>query len=240
MASDHLRPTPRTAGPDPQTPHQRAPARRRVAAVVGIATVVVLLAGCGTSGRTLRDPSPGATAPARKADSSTTATTAAVVATTPAVIDTAPTPVAPLSIESPAWPAGESIPVEFTCQGTSTSPPLTIAGVPEGTVELVLLVRDIDDDGYLQWVVAGISPGDASFPAGSVPAGAQRLYNDGDVTAWRAPCPPAGSGRHTYEFTVYALSEPSGLSTASSRAAIVSVGDRAASSAALVGTYSRG
>jgi phosphatidylethanolamine-binding protein (PEBP) family uncharacterized protein len=240
MASDHLRPTPGTAGHDLQAPAQRAPARRRAAAVVGVATIVVLLAGCGTSGRTLRDPSPGATAPARKADSSTTSTTAVAVATTPAVIDTAPTPVAPLSIESPAWPAGESIPVEFTCQGTSTSPPLTISGVPEGTVELVLLVRDIDDDGYLQWVVAGISPGDASFPAGSVPAGAQRLYNDGDVTSWRAPCPPAGTGRHTYEFTVYSLPEPSGLSTASSREAIVSVADRAASSATLVGTYSRG
>lgn len=208
--------------------------------MVGAAMLAIALAACGTSGRALRDPAPGATAPPRKADGtvSTTTTTTAVIDTTPETTE-AP-PVASLSISSPAWASGEAIPVEFTCQGDADSPPLTIEGVPAGTAELLLLVRDTNDDGYLQWVVAGIAPADPSFPAGSVPPGAEQLYNDGDVTSWRAPCPPAGTGRHTYEFTVYALTQPSGLGTGSSRSAILAVADSAASSASVNGTYARG
>ena len=143
-------------GPDqhPREHARRGPAtngvtrRRTRAATVALTLVVVgtILAGCGTSGRTLRDPVPGATAPPRKT-SSTTST---------AVLQAVPQG---LSIVSSAWTAGGEIPLGYTCDGQNVSPPLSITGAPEGTVELVLLVTDQDAPGFRHWVVAGISPG---------------------------------------------------------------------------------
>ena len=197
---------------------------------------MAVLTGCGTSGRALRDPAPGATAPPRK---TSTTTAAAVIDTSP--VTTAPTTTAtPISfaLRSPAWESGAAIPAEFTCTGEAQSPPLSVEGVPAGTAELVLLVRDTDDDGYIQWAVAGIPPADPSFPTDGTPSGAVELYNDGDVTSWRAPCPQ--SGTHTYEFTMYALAQPSGLSLSSRDGAFQTVADSAVASAAMTGTYARG
>lgn len=211
-------------------------------AAAGLVALSSLLVACGTSGRALRDPAPGATAPPRKPDVSsqlTTAAPAATDATTPdtQVMDT--TPAADLALASNAWASGESIPVTFTCQGAAQSPPLTISGVPAGAVELVLLVRDQTDQGYLQWAVAGIDPQASSFPAGAIPSGARLLYNDGDVTAWRAPCPRAGTGRHTYEFSLSALAQPSGLEPKATPAAIDAVVGGAIATTMMTGTYAR-
>jgi Raf kinase inhibitor-like YbhB/YbcL family protein len=220
----------------------RAGRRKPVVALLAVAVVLStgLLGACGTSGRTLRDPAPGATAPPRKPDTtaaSTTTTTGAVLDTTPTSIET--TPAVDLSLTSEAWADGGAIPVAHTCQGTATSPPLTIEGVPAGTAELLLVMRDLDDSGYLQWVVAAIPPADPSFPAGSVPPGAQQLYNDGDVTSYRAPCPPAGTGRHTYELTVAALAAPAGLDPKVTSAQLTAAVDGALATATLTGTYAR-
>src|SRR6478736_3309763 len=120
-------------GPDqhPRDHARRGPAtigvtrHRTSAATVALALVVVgiILGGCGTSGRTLRDPVPGATAPPRKT-SSTPST---------AVLQAVPQG---LSIASSAWTAGGEIPLGYTCDGQNVSPPLSITGAPEGTVEL--------------------------------------------------------------------------------------------------------
>ena len=49
-----------------------------------------------------------------------------------------------LALTSSAFPHNGSIPSTFTCDGMNTPPPLEIAGVPEGTETLVLLVDDPD------------------------------------------------------------------------------------------------
>jgi Raf kinase inhibitor-like YbhB/YbcL family protein len=200
--------------------------------LVAIAVAMVLLAGCGTSGRELRDPIPGATAPARKPDA-----TVATTSTTTAVLDTA-APVA-FTISSTAWASGDAIPVEFTCGGEDVSPSLSIAGVPSGTVELMLVVRDKDDGGYRQWVVAAIPPTDPDFPRGEVPQGAIEVPNDSASTAWAGPCPPKTTGTHTYDFTVYALSQPSRLRATSTAAEVTAAADGALDTTAMSGTYRR-
>ena len=190
-----------------------------------IAALVLVLASCGTSGRTLRDPAPGATAPPRK--TSTTAGAAATQALTGA-----------LSITSPSWSPGGEIPIEYTCDGADTSPPLTISGAPDDTVELVLVVRDPDAGGLLHWAVAGISPGSPSFPAGDVSPDAVVLPGGRGDNAWFGPCPPEGTV-HTYEFTLHALPAPSGLGIGSSEQDLDDAVAAATSVAVLTGTYTR-
>jgi len=221
-------------GPDqhPREPGRRGPApnrltpRRTRTAVATLLVVVAVtgLVGCGTSGRTLRDPIPGATAPPRKTSSTTSS----------AVVQAVPQG---LSIASSAWTAGGEIPLGYTCDGQNVSPPLSITGAPEGTVELVLLVTDEDAPGFRHWVVAGIPPG-ATFVEGQIPAGAVEAPNSSRSTAWSGPCPPAGETHH-YDFTVYALSVPSGLGFASSTDDVDSALGQAISTAAMTGTYQR-
>jgi Raf kinase inhibitor-like YbhB/YbcL family protein len=188
----------------------------------------MVLVACGTSGRTLRDPAAGATAPPRKGSASTTPTTAgAAIGTTPPV---------GLSISSTGWAPGSEIPVGYTCDGQSVSPPLTISGAPEGTVELVLVVTDQDQAGLVHWAVTGIAPGAPSFPQGAVPVGAVQAPNAEGNPAWLAPCPPAGT-THVYDFTVYALTAPSGLGPTSALEQLDQVLLNATSTAAMTGTY---
>ena len=91
-----------------------------------------------------------------------------------------------------------------------TSPPLQIAGVPAGTVELLLVVTDPAANGYVHWAVAGIDPVTSFWAEGSVPNGAVQGRNGAGSVGWTPICPPAGE-THTYDFALYALSQRSGL-----------------------------
>nr|WP_249420021.1 hypothetical protein [Rhabdothermincola salaria] len=188
-------------------------------------SLVVVLSACGTSGRTLRDPAPGATAPPRP-----TSTTAAV-----------PTTAAPigLSITSPAWEPGGAIPATFTCDGDGVSPPLTVAGADDSVVELVVVVSAPDDAGSFHWVVAGLDPREGSIGEGAVPPGAVVARNGLGVAAYEPLCPPVGQS-NLYDFTVYAFAEPSGITADTPSAQteeIVSAGSVALS--VMTGTYQR-
>lgn len=114
-----------------------------------------------------------------------------------------------IAITSTAFADGEPIPVEYTCDGDEISPPLTFTGVPADTAELAVVVRDPDADGFVHWVIAGIPADAGGIDEGAPPAEAVEADNGFDELGWAGPCPPEGD--HTYEFTVYALGEPSGL-----------------------------
>jgi Raf kinase inhibitor-like YbhB/YbcL family protein len=116
-----------------------------------------------------------------------------------------------LVVVSPAFATGQPIPERYTCDGDEVSPPLAIQGAPTDAVELAVVVRDPDADGFVHWVVAGL-PADTTGLAegGPLPDGAVEAGNGFDEAGWAGPCPPEGD--HTYELTVYALTEPSELS----------------------------
>lgn len=225
MHVDHQHLVP--AGPEASPPRRRGLRRTPTAGLLAVAVLALVATACGTSGRTLRDPVPEATAPPRKG-ATTTSSLAAIGAT----------PDAGLSITSTAWTPGGAIPRGSTCDGQNISPPLTISGAPEGTVELVLVVTDQDAAGILHWVVGGIPPGAPSFPQGGLPAGAVEAPNSSSTTPWFGPCPPTGTG-HTYDFTVYALSAASGLGPTSSSTDLDAALSATTSTAAMTGTYTR-
>jgi Raf kinase inhibitor-like YbhB/YbcL family protein len=163
-------------------------------------------AACDTDdGRALRAPPPGATAPPL-----TSSTTGPVdVLGTPQVGSGAPTE--ELVLTSPAFPTGGAIPVQFSCDGAGVSPPLSWSGVPASTAELVLSVVDLDVAGppFVHWLVVGIDPTVTGVGEGGLPETAV------EVSPWTGPCPPPGES-HDYQFTLYALSSPTGIAPGTS------------------------
>jgi hypothetical protein len=113
---------------------------------------------------------------------------------------------AALEVTSSAFTANASIPVEFTCQGAGTSPPLAWSGVPARTKSIAIVAEDPDTakGTFTHWLITGIKPTVRSIAAGgALPDGAVAAKNDKGTVGYTGPCPP--SGRHHYIFRVYAL-----------------------------------
>ena len=115
-----------------------------------------------------------------------------------------------ITLRSPAFGDGDTIPRVHTCDGEDVSPPLEWSGVPSDTAELALVVEDPDAPGgtFVHWVLWGLDAGLPGLAQGQVPAGAREGRNDFGRIGWGGPCPPRGSEPHHYVFTLLALSEP--------------------------------
>ena len=216
--------------------------------VLAMCAAALVLFGCGDEGQELRAPSSDQTT----TSASTTSTTAAPSTTDVAAGTgggtgsaqgggsgkgaTSPTTVTTLRLTSSAFGDGQPIPPENTCVGEDVSPPLAWTGVPAGTAELALVVRDPDADGFIHWVIAGLPPDVGGLARGSPPSRAVEELNDFGRQGWSGPCPP--SGTHNYDFRIYALAEPSGLTPGAGGAQAAEQLESAAvlASAALSGT----
>lgn len=111
-----------------------------------------------------------------------------------------------LSVTSPAFEDGSTIPVVYTCDGAETSPPLEWKGGPDAT-EYAVTAIDPDAPGgdFAHWAVWKIPSSAAGVGEGELPEGAIEGTNDFGETGYSGPCPPEGDDAHNYVFTVYAL-----------------------------------
>lgn len=110
-----------------------------------------------------------------------------------------------MTLTSPAFTDGATIPATYTCDGADASPPLAIGNVPAGAKSLALIVDDPDAPvgTWVHWVVWNISPQTREIAESRPPAGAQQGRNDWKRNSYGGPCPP--SGTHRYFFKLYAL-----------------------------------
>jgi Raf kinase inhibitor-like YbhB/YbcL family protein len=137
---------------------------------------------------------------------------------------TEPTPVGrQLQVESAAFVDGETIPVQYTCDGQGTSPPLSWAEPPAGTQSLALILDDPDAPvgTFVHWVLFNLPPATRSLPEG-VPPGEQaegglQGTNNANRQGFNGPCPPKGS-THRYFFKIYALDTTLDLQAGASKA----------------------
>jgi len=117
-------------------------------------------------------------------------------------------PVAPTSmpVKSEAFISG-ILAQRYTCHGAKINPPLNWSGAPAGTKSLALIIDDSSAPitPFIYWIVFDINPGSTDIQEGSLPTGARQARNSAGTSAYDPPCP--GSGRHSYRFTVYALSK---------------------------------
>jgi Raf kinase inhibitor-like YbhB/YbcL family protein len=151
-------------------------------------------------------------------------------------------PKAPASITlaSPAFRNGHTIPARYTCSGKDVSPPLRFWDVPAAAQELELLVEDPDAGRFVHWSLLRI-PATIHFIAeGEPPAGTVQTENGFGDRRWGGPCPPEGKGPHRYVFALYATDAPLGLDSGASPDEIRSaIAKHALAGGRLTGRFSR-
>ncbi len=147
----------------------------------------------------------------------------------------------PLSLSSPAFADGATIPTKFTCDGEGISPEVDWSGAPGATAALTLTVIDPDAGGFVHWLVYDIPAASAGSLAENVGTGAgapSQGANGRGKAGYTGPCPP--SGTHHYVFTLYALDRTLGLTGAPSHTDIeAAIKGHVLAMTVLIGTYKR-
>ncbi|MFC3453254.1 YbhB/YbcL family Raf kinase inhibitor-like protein [Amycolatopsis speibonae] len=137
------------------------------------------------------------------------------------------------TLSSTAFANGGLIPKVHECTSgggqdpakRNESPPLAWSGAPAAAKSYAIVMRDLDNNNLIHWVIYDIPPATASLPQNvqhvykpPVPAGARQIYYRGSASlyGYQGPCSP--STVNTYEFVVHALNQASltGLTSSSS------------------------
>lgn len=156
-------------------------------------------------------------------------------------------PASAMTLTSPDVAEGQPFAKEqihTDCGGGNISPALSWAGVPAGTKTLALTMIDVSvkPAGWSHWILIGMPPSLQSLPRGAwnVPWGAQAIRSNYGDLGYAGPCPPEGSGVHTYEFTIWALRENVSVRRNAKAAAVTATLSAAAiDKATLTGTAGR-
>ena len=145
-----------------------------------------------------------------------------------------------LTITSPAFVEGGTIPIRYTCDGKDINPPLAFGVSPTGARSLALIVDDPDAPvgTWVHWVVWDIPHDVREITEGSVPAGAKQGLNDWKRNSYGGPCPP--SGTHRYFFKIYALDKTLDIPPSAGKAALErAMHGHILAQGQLMGTYRR-
>ena len=144
-----------------------------------------------------------------------------------------------IKITSSAFQEGGNIPSKSTCDGSDTSPPLQITGIPSEAKSLVLIADDPDAPGglFTHWLVWNIPPQTNSIAEGSAPKGVHGT-NDFGKPDYKGPCPPPGT--HRYSFKIYALDHELDLRGGAKRGQLdAAMKGHVVAQGVLVGRYAR-
>jgi Raf kinase inhibitor-like YbhB/YbcL family protein len=152
----------------------------------------------------------------------------------------------PLTVASPAFAPGTTIPTDFTCSGADRSPPLEWHGAPKSTQSYALIVDDPDAPGgkFIHWVAYNFPATATSIAEGvpktaRIPGGGINGVNSFGHLGYNGPCPPPGSVHH-YRFRVFALDAPVTLSEGADASALEkAIKGHIVAEGELVGTFSR-
>ena len=95
------------------------------------------------------------------------------------------------------------------CGGHNLSPQLSWTGAPGNTRSYVLTMIDLDvrPSQWSHWIVVDLPSNAHSLPQGaaSLPGASKAVVSNFGDAAYAGPCPPAGTGVHHYQFTIWAL-----------------------------------
>lgn len=166
---------------------------------IAIATGGILLASCSAASTAIATLQP------------TEVEALPVITSTPEPALIATDTLMPLTLSSPGFTEGSTIPAYFACTGANKSPALNWTEPPAGTQSFALIFDDPDagSRGFVHWVVYNI-PADSRGLPGAIQPGPE-IDSSGvhGTNGWGrldygGPCPPQGS-THRYVFTLYAL-----------------------------------
>ena len=127
------------------------------------------------------------------------------------------------TITSSAFADGANIPVKYSCDGESISPPLDWGDGPPGTASFALILEDPDAPvkNFTHWVIFNLPPDTPGLPEalprdGTLASGALQGKNGGGGIGYIGPCPPKGPAHH-YVFNLYALNKPLDLAAGATK-----------------------
>jgi Raf kinase inhibitor-like YbhB/YbcL family protein len=154
-----------------------------------------------------------------------------------------PTASANIEFSTPNFKNGGAIPKDLTCDGAGKKPTIVWRALPDGAVELVLVVEDPDapNGTFTHWTAWGIAAfsGAGLAPDGKFPAGMKEGKNSAGTVGWTPPCPPKGDAAHHYTFSFYALNKGVTLDPGASPEAVRGVLKGALGRGTFTGTYKR-
>lgn len=166
------------------------------------------------------------------------------------LLDNEPRQSMALQLTSTSFTDGALMPATYTCDDKNISPPLTIQGVPAGTVSLVLVMDDPDIpeavkaergiEVFDHWVLYNLPPDITTLPEGAG-LGMEGLNSAGTI-GYRGPCPPTEyePTTHRYIFRLYALSDSLNFIKTPTLAEVEAVAEGSIlEKAELIGLYSR-
>jgi Raf kinase inhibitor-like YbhB/YbcL family protein len=145
-----------------------------------------------------------------------------------------------MRLTSTAFADGDAIPSKYTKDGKDLSPPLTWSEVPRNAQSLALIVDDPDapHGTFTHWVVVDLPPTSAGLAEGVSKLGGGRMgVNDWNHAAWNGPAPP--SGRHRYNFKLYALDRAIDLAKPTRHQLEAAMAGHVLDETRLIGTYQR-
>ncbi|MCX6956725.1 MAG: YHYH protein [Verrucomicrobia bacterium] len=118
-------------------------------------------------------------------------------------------------LRSPVVGADHVLPVEFTGDGASATPPLEWSGVPAGTKALAVIMHHLDPEGMTKWYWTLYNiPADVTGLSKNTQGIGTLGNNSVNRRVGFAPPHSKGPGEKTYVLTVYALSAPLKIDTA--------------------------
>lgn len=132
-----------------------------------------------------------------------------------------------LTLKSPAFQKGQSIPAQYTCDGKNISPAVSWTHIPDGTKSFALIIDDPDAGAtpWVHWVIFNI-PKDQRTLRKNIPGkrklvnGALQGINDFKEIGFGGPCPPKGPP-HQYVMKLYALNTKLDLPPGATKAQVV-------------------
>jgi Raf kinase inhibitor-like YbhB/YbcL family protein len=148
---------------------------------------------------------------------------------------------AKLSLSSDAFRDGQTIPVQYTCDGGDETPVLRWGEPPSGTKSFALVIDDPDAPSgtFRHWGIYDIPVSARSLGNGRNQG--REVTNDFGRAGYGGPCPPKGHGPHHYHFKLFALGVAKLDLPANAKVADVEheARRRAIAEGELVGTYER-
>ncbi|RCS25676.1 YbhB/YbcL family Raf kinase inhibitor-like protein [Phyllobacterium salinisoli] len=119
----------------------------------------------------------------------------------------------PLTLTSPVFAEGETIPTKYARDGENLMPPLKWTGIPGGTQSFVLIVEDPDaPKGIFRHCAVYNIPADREGLPESIDTSRDNALsyaiNDFGNAHYDGPEPPIGDDPHHYHFRLAALDVP--------------------------------
>lgn len=153
-----------------------------------------------------------------------------------------------MKLSSSAFAEGATIPVEHTCEGPDTSPPLAWTDAPANTKTFALIMDDPDAPmgTWVHWVLWNLPGTRSALPENVAKTGklnelggALQGNNTWPKIGYYGPCPPPGKP-HRYFFKLYALDAPLPLKTGAVKADVErAMQGHVLAASQLMGTFGR-